>query len=117
MESVAVSAAPRCQVISSFWGCHQRFFRSLCMAMKVPELVKMAKGALADNKCVVVGLQTTGEARLNDAVKSGEDLEEFAGMKECVRFLLKRFPTGGHVHEPAPTAGEWCPFTAALRRD
>ena len=117
MESVAVSAAPRCQVISSFWGCHQRFFRSLCMAMKVPELVKKAKEALAADKCVVVGLQSTGEARLTDAVKSGEDLEEFAGMKECVRFLLKRFPTGGHVHEPTPTAGEWCPFTAALRRD
>jgi len=90
---------PSSRVIGHYWGCHQRFFRSLCMAMKVPELVKMAKGALADNKCVVVGLQTTGEARLNDAVKSGEDLEEFAGMKECVRFLLKKFPTGDYTSQ------------------
>jgi len=90
---------PSSRVIGHYWGCHQRFFRSLCMAMKVPELVKMAKGALADNKCVVVGLQTTGEARLNDAVKSGEDLEEFAGMKECVRFLLKKFPTGDYTNQ------------------
>ena len=26
----------------SFWGAHQRFFRHLCMAAKVPGLVRMA---------------------------------------------------------------------------
>lgn len=41
--------------------------------------------------------QTTGESRVNDAVKSGENLDEFAGMKEVVRFLLKRFPTGDYT--------------------
>ena len=51
------------------WGCHQRFFRQLCMAMKLPRLVEIAKEALADNKCVVIGLQTTGEARLTEAVR------------------------------------------------
>ena len=41
----------------------------------------MAKDALAANKCVVIGLQSTGEARLQAAIKAEEDLEEFAGMK------------------------------------
>lgn len=27
----------------SFWGAHQRFFRHLCMAAKVPGLVRMSK--------------------------------------------------------------------------
>jgi len=63
----------------------------------VPRVCEVAKAALADNKCVVIGLQTTGEARLNDAVKSNEDLDEFAGMKEVVRFLLKKFPTGDYI--------------------
>ncbi len=26
-----------------FWGCHQRFFRHLCMAAKVPALVRLSK--------------------------------------------------------------------------
>ena len=45
-----------------YWGCHQRFFKSLCMGLKVPTLVAVAKKALADGHCVVIGLQSTGEA-------------------------------------------------------
>jgi len=65
--------------------------------VQVPCVCEVAQAALAENKCVVIGLQTTGEARLNAAVKSNEDLDEFAGMKEVVRFLLKRFPTGDYI--------------------
>tara|TARA_B110000858_G_scaffold8484_1_gene9064 strand:+ start:870 stop:4238 length:3369 start_codon:yes stop_codon:yes gene_type:complete len=90
---------PSSHILGQYWGAHQRFFRALCMAIKVPELIETAKAALAADKCVVIGLQTTGEARLNDAVKSGEDLEEFAGMKEAVRFLLTKFPTGDYVRQ------------------
>lgn len=38
------------------------------MSAKVPALVKLAKQALAENKCVVIGLQSTGEARTEEAV-------------------------------------------------
>lgn len=38
------------------------------MSAKVPAVVKLAKQALMDNKCVVIGLQSTGEARTEDAV-------------------------------------------------
>ena len=62
---------PAARVMTHYWGCHQRFFRALCMAVKVPDVVKIAHDALADNKCIVIGLQTTGESRLNDAVKEG----------------------------------------------
>lgn len=48
---------PSSRVLSHYWGCHQRFFRAMCMAMKVPSVCEMAKQALAENKCVVIGLQ------------------------------------------------------------
>jgi len=66
------------------------------MAIKIDRTVELAKTALAENKCVVIGLQSTGESRLNDAVSSEEDLDEFCGMREVIRFLLSKFPTGDY---------------------
>ena len=40
----------------------------MCMSAKVPTVVELAKQALQQNKCVVVGLQSTGEARTEEAV-------------------------------------------------
>lgn len=38
------------------------------MSAKVPVTVRLAKEALNENKCVVIGLQSTGEARTEEAV-------------------------------------------------
>ena len=38
------------------------------MSAKVPAAVRLAKQALEDGKCVVIGLQSTGEARTEEAV-------------------------------------------------
>jgi hypothetical protein len=46
----------------------QRFFRHMCMSAKVPAAVRLAKQALEEEKCVVIGLQSTGEARTEEAV-------------------------------------------------
>lgn len=40
----------------------------MCMSAKVPAAVRLAKEALNENKCVVIGLQSTGEARTEEAV-------------------------------------------------
>jgi len=68
---------------SQLWSGHLRFFRSLITAMKVPKLVEVAKQALAEDKCVVIGLQSTGEAhakrireKLAAAAADGEDVQE-----------------------------------------
>ena len=82
---------------SQFWGCHQRFFRQMCMAIKIPRAVEIAKEALAEGKCVVIGLQTTGEARLDDALNAGANLDQFEGMKEMIRMLIRRLPTGDYI--------------------
>ncbi|KAK2119214.1 Protein strawberry notch 2 [Saguinus oedipus] len=46
----------------SFWSAQQRFFKYLCIAAKVRRLVELAGEELARDKCVVIGLQSTGEA-------------------------------------------------------
>ena len=40
----------------------------LCMSAKVPAVYKLAQQALKDGHCVVIGLQSTGEARTKEAV-------------------------------------------------
>ena len=40
----------------------------MCMSAKVPAAVRLAKQALMKDKCVVIGLQSTGEARTEEAV-------------------------------------------------
>ncbi|CAD7698075.1 unnamed protein product [Ostreobium quekettii] len=79
---------------SFFWGAHQRFFKSLCMAAKVPATVRLAEKALKDGKCVIIGLQSTGEARTSDIVNErGTELEDFAGMKEILcKFIENHYP-------------------------
>jgi hypothetical protein len=62
----------------SFWAGHQAFFRHMTMAAKVPAVVRMARAAVANGKCAVVGLQSTGEARTADVVADkGEELDDF----------------------------------------
>ena len=38
------------------------------MSAKVPAIVRLVKQALMEDKCVVIGLQSTGEARTEEAV-------------------------------------------------
>lgn len=50
----------------TYWSAHQRFFKQLCISIKVPKIVAEARQALKDGHCVVIGLQTTGESALED---------------------------------------------------
>ncbi|XP_020573250.1 protein FORGETTER 1 [Phalaenopsis equestris] len=74
-----------------YWASHQRFFRHMCMSAKVPTAVRLANQALAENKCVVIGLQSTGEARTEEAVtKYGLELDEFvSGPRELLLKLIE----------------------------
>ncbi|KAJ6805278.1 protein FORGETTER 1 [Iris pallida] len=79
------------QVWRLYWASHQRFFRHMCMSAKVPAAVRLAKKALAENKCVVIGLQSTGEARTEEAVtKYGAELDDFvSGPRELLLKLVE----------------------------
>ncbi|XP_033106947.1 protein strawberry notch-like isoform X2 [Anneissia japonica] len=81
---------------AQFWADHQRFFQSMCIASKVVSVIEQTMKAInAENKCVVIGLQSTGEARTIDAVKSaGNNLTSFvSSTKGILRTLIERhFP-------------------------
>ncbi|XP_060548950.1 protein strawberry notch homolog 2 [Pantherophis guttatus] len=79
-----------------FWGAHQRFFKYLCIAAKVRRLVELAKEELSKGKCVVIGLQSTGEARTREVLDENEGhLNCFVSAAEGVFLSLirKHFPS------------------------
>jgi hypothetical protein len=61
------------------------------MSAKVPAAVRLAKEALEEGKCVVIGLQSTGEARTEEAVnKYGVELDDFvSGPRELLLKLVE----------------------------
>ncbi|XP_069337149.1 protein strawberry notch homolog 2 isoform X2 [Eulemur rufifrons] len=79
-----------------FWSAHQRFFKYLCIAAKVGRLVELAEQELAQNKCVVIGLQSTGEARTREVLGENDGhLDCFVSAAEGVFLSLiqKHFPS------------------------
>uniref|UniRef100_A0A8C5P7H4 Protein strawberry notch homolog 2 n=1 Tax=Leptobrachium leishanense TaxID=445787 RepID=A0A8C5P7H4_9ANUR len=79
-----------------FWSAHQRFFKYLCIAAKVDRLVTLAKQELAKDKCVVIGLQSTGEARTREVMDENDGhLDCFVSAAEGVfkSLIVKHFPS------------------------
>ncbi|KAJ8979809.1 hypothetical protein NQ317_001299 [Molorchus minor] len=80
-----------------FWSSHQRFFKYLCIAAKVPHAVATAHEAIKMGKCVVIGLQSTGEARtLEQLERDDGELTDFVSTAKGV------FQTLVEKHFPAP---------------
>uniref|UniRef100_A0A182MXI7 TLC domain-containing protein n=1 Tax=Anopheles dirus TaxID=7168 RepID=A0A182MXI7_9DIPT len=78
-----------------FWSAHQRFFKYLCIASKVNHAVKLAREAIKYGKCVVIGLQSTGEARtLEQLERDDGELSDFVSTAKGVMQSLveKHFP-------------------------
>uniref|UniRef100_A0AAR2JKZ1 Protein strawberry notch homolog 2 n=1 Tax=Pygocentrus nattereri TaxID=42514 RepID=A0AAR2JKZ1_PYGNA len=78
-----------------FWSSHQRFFKYLCIAAKVRRLVELAKKELEAGKCVVIGLQSTGEARTREVLDENDGhLDKFVSAAEGVfqSLVQKHFP-------------------------
>ncbi|XP_028672102.1 protein strawberry notch homolog 2 isoform X1 [Erpetoichthys calabaricus] len=79
-----------------FWSAHQRFFKYLCIAAKVRRLVELAKKELSEGKCIVIGLQSTGEARTREVLDENDGhLDRFVSAAEGVfqSLVQKHFPT------------------------
>lgn len=78
-----------------FWSAHQRFFKYLCIASKVRRIVQLAREEIKNGKCVVIGLQSTGEARTLEALEEGGgELNDFVSTAKGVLQSLveKHFP-------------------------
>ena len=84
------------QLWGQFWAAHQRFFKQLCISMKVPKIVKEANEALIDGYCVVIGLQTTGESSLmHEFAERSSKINSFISLSGEIlrRFIIQNFPT------------------------
>uniref|UniRef100_A0AAY4EL58 Protein strawberry notch homolog 2 n=1 Tax=Denticeps clupeoides TaxID=299321 RepID=A0AAY4EL58_9TELE len=78
-----------------FWSSHQRFFKYLCIAAKVRRLVELAETEMKQGKCIVIGLQSTGEARTREVLDENDGhLDRFVSAAERVFHSLvqKHFP-------------------------
>lgn len=85
-----------------FWSAHQRFFKYLCIAAKVQRLVALAKQELNKGKCVVIGLQSTGEARTREVMDENDGhLDRFVSAAEGVfkSLIRKHFPSSKRKRE------------------
>ncbi|KAM4052007.1 protein strawberry notch homolog 2 isoform 4-T4 [Anomaloglossus baeobatrachus] len=85
-----------------FWSAHQRFFKYLCIAAKVQRLVALANQELSKGKCVVIGLQSTGEARTREVMDENDGhLDRFVSAAEGVfkSLILKHFPSNKRKRE------------------
>merc|ERR1719424_2583573 len=86
---------PGLQGWGAFWGAQQRFFRGLCIASKVPAVLQQSAVALAEGKCVVIGLQSTGEANTMAKVEAmGEEMDDFVSAPRAglEKMLLRMLP-------------------------
>merc|ERR1719249_384107 len=82
-----------------FWSSHQRFFKYLCIASKVKHVCKVSEEEQRLGKCVVIGLQSTGEARTLEQVEKEEELTDFVSTSRGVlQSLVEK-------HFPAPDRG------------
>ncbi|KAF6777050.1 hypothetical protein AHF37_03606 [Paragonimus kellicotti] len=83
-----------------FWSAHQRFFKYLCISAKLDACVDLTKAAIKEGNCVVIGLQSTGEAKTLEQVEEfGSDLGDFVSTTKGVfqSLVEKYFPTPTNI--------------------
>jgi hypothetical protein len=98
--------------LQKFWGDHQRFFRQVICAFKVPSVLEEAEAALAHGKSVVVSLVGTGESKTREqisrVVADGGSLEDLDfSPREIIAAMIQRgFPTNVYVDETDKATGQ-----------
>lgn len=83
--------------LQRYWGEHQRFFRKLLTAMKVPTVLDIADQALADGKSVIISLIGTGQAATDKAIAAGalesDDDLDFSPKDSLIQLIRDSYPT------------------------
>lgn len=80
----------------------QRFFKILCVSLKMKDLVKDVKKALSNGLSVVIGIQSTGESTIDQMqLKVGRSYEMISTAREVMLNLVKNhFPTHAQGKDP-----------------
>jgi len=108
------NASPRARAnaMNKFWGDHQRFFRQIISAFKVPSVVDEVETSLADSKSPVISLVGTGEAKTREQVArttaEGGNLEDLDfSPREIIAAMIERgFPTTQFQDKTDPATGK-----------
>lgn len=101
----------RSRALIAFWGDHQRFFRQLTTALKVPTAIREIDRALGEDKAVVVTLIGTGEARARElvarATASGASLDDlnFAPVDVIKNLVRRAYPVVKYEEYTDPVTG------------
>jgi hypothetical protein len=112
IEITNAGSRARGVALTKFWGDHQRFFRQLICAFKVPSVVAEAEAALAAGKSAVISLVGTGEAKTREQVArviaEGGNLEDLDfSPREIIAAMIERgFPTQLYQDQTDPVGGK-----------
>lgn len=99
LEITNSSKIARRYAIGQFWAEHQRCFRNLITAFKVPTLIREIETALSEKKSVVVSITGTGEAQTKKQISRALDEEQaiddldFSPRETLTRLVENCFPT------------------------
>jgi hypothetical protein len=108
------NAGPRARgiALNKFWSDHQRFFRQLICAFKVPSVIAEAEDALRSGKSAVISLVGTGEAKTREQIArvlaEGGNLEDLDfSPREIIAAMIERgFPTQLYQDATDPASGK-----------
>jgi hypothetical protein len=105
------SRTSRRYVVGQFWAEHQRCFRNLITAFKVPTLVREIENALSEKQSVVVSITGTGEAQTKKQIERAADGEEaiddldFSPRETLSRLVESCFPVKCYQEQTDPHSG------------
>ncbi len=102
----------RATALNQFWGDHQRFFRQVICAFKVPSVIAESEAALSEGKSIVISLVGTGEAKTREQVAKAtanggmlEDLD-FSPREVIAAMVDRGFPTTLYQDVTDPGTGK-----------
>jgi protein strawberry notch len=102
----------RANALNKFWSDHQRSFRQVIAAFKVPTVIEETEKALSEGKSVVISLVGTGEARTREQVAralvangSLDDLD-FSPREVIANMVDRGFPTTLYRDVTDPITGK-----------
>ncbi len=93
------SKISRRYVVGQFWAEHQRCFRNLITAFKVPTIIREIENALGRQQSIVVSITGTGEAQTKKQISRAIDEDEaiddldFSPRETLSRLVENCFPT------------------------
>lgn len=103
--------ATRATAVTQFWAEHQRCFRNLITAFKVPTLIREIEDALGRKESIVVSITGTGESQTKKQIERAADQDEaidgldFSPRETLTRLVANCFPIACFQERTNPYSG------------